>query len=108
MKDFYGREVVNLKYKDGTLAKAGDVIRWNSYDNEEFTTWTFTGVYQSDTVMYLGGGIGFGNGVGKTLTVTEVLEDAEDNDPGERGVEKVGNVRGLVRYIAKFIGDNDE
>ena len=98
-KDFYGRDIIELKLKDGNLAKMGDVIRWHCYDGEENTVWTFMGIYQSNKVIYLGGGIDFGEGIGKEMTVDEVINESEENDSSEQGIDKVCSVSDLVQHI---------
>jgi len=102
MKDFYGTEIIELKFKDGTLAKLGDVIRWNCDDCEDNTTWTFTGIYKSNKVIYLGGGIDFGMGIGHEKAIDEIIIEAENNDEWAQGVEKVGVAADIVRCIAKL------
>lgn len=102
MKDFYGTEIIELKLKDGTLAKLGDVIRWNCDDSEDNTTWAFTGIYKSNKVIYLGGGIDFGMGIGHEKSISEIIEESENNDEWARGIEKVGVAADAARCIAKL------
>ena len=101
-KDFYGKTIIPLTYVDSTQAKLGDVIRWSVWDNEDYTTWTMTGIYNSDSVTYLGGGCDFGYAIGKEESVEEVIEEAENNDEWCRGITKVGVVGELVKCIADF------
>jgi hypothetical protein len=102
MKDFYGTEIVELKLKDGTSAKLGDVIRWNCYDNDDNVMWAFTGIYKSNRVTYLGGGIDFGMGIGYDKNIEEIINESEDNDEWAKGVEKVGVVADMARHIQSF------
>ena len=91
-----------IKYKDGSDAQVGDVIRWNCWDSDDCVTWKFMGVVRKDDVIYLGGGIDFGLGIGNSVPFAEVVEESENNDCDDRWIEKVGNVRDLYRYIAEF------
>ena len=50
--------------------------------------------------MYLGGGIDFGMGIGSIKTVESVMEQAEDNDSYEQGIEKVGVAGDVARLIS--------
>lgn len=91
-----------MKYKNGDKVCVGDVIRWNCWDTDDFVTWTFTGIVQTTGVVYLGGGIDFGKGIGRLLSYEDVISEAEDNDACDAGIEKVGVVSDLYRYISKF------
>ena len=101
-RDFYGREIKELKLKDGSLAKMGDVIRWHCYDFDDFVTWTLTGIYYSDKIIYLGGGIDFGQGIGAEKSIDEVIEESEENDSDERGIEKICDVSEMARHIGRL------
>lgn len=102
MKDFYGTEIIELKYKDGSLAKLGNVIRWYCDDSEECKVWTFTGIYKSNKVIYLGGGIDFGMGIGQEMDVSEVIAQSENNDEWAQGVEKVGVAADVARCVSNL------
>lgn len=91
-----------LIYKDGNVSQKGDVIKWGCEDNDDFTTWTFTGVIQQKGVLYLGGGIDFGAGIGQMLSFEEVVEQSEDNDPSFTGITYLGKVSDLVNHIKRF------
>lgn len=91
-----------MKCKDGSDVQVGDVIRWNCCDSDDFVTWKLTGVMRQNDVVYLGGGIDFGLGIGTSVPFAEVIEESENNDCDDRGIEKVGTVRDLFRYIAEF------
>lgn len=91
-----------MKYTDGSTAEYGDVIRWKIWDNEDFVTWTFTGLYTRKGVVYLGGGFDFGMGIGEIYTPEEVMADASNNDPDDRGIEKVGKASEMADYIGMF------
>jgi hypothetical protein len=93
-----------IKYKNGSSACIGDVIRWNCWDSDDIKTWTFTGLVKSGGVVYLGGGIDFGSGIGKVLPYDEVIAESENNDDFDSGIEKIGVVSELNRYISDFIG----
>jgi hypothetical protein len=91
-----------MKLKDNTEAKFGDIIRWNCWDNDDFVTWNMTGMYTRQGVIYLGGRIDFGLGIGQILEVEEVIEESENNDPDDCGIVKVGIATDLTRYINKY------
>lgn len=91
-----------ITYKNGEPAKKGDVVSWNCEDNEDFTTWRFIGVVKQQGVLYLGGGIDFGEGIGQIVPFEEVIAQSEDNDPSGVGVTYLGKVYDLVNYIGAF------
>lgn len=94
--------VGEVKYKNGDTACAGDVIRWKCWDSDDFVTWTFTGLVLTTGVVYLGGGIDFGLGIGQVFSYEDVISESENNDAYEAGIEKVGVAADLYRYISKF------
>ena len=99
---------MKIIYKDGNEAKNGDVIRWKAWDSDDFTTWTFTGLYKNNKVVYLGGGIDFGLGIGNIKEVKTVIEESENNDYiGDCGIEKAGNAKDLYRYIKLWRGSDE-
>jgi hypothetical protein len=102
MNDFYGNVIEELKLKDGSLAHLGDLIRWYSYDDDDNTTWTLTGVYRSNKVIYLGGGIDFGMAIGKEIAVSDVINQSKNNDGDFVGVEKIGKVSEIANHIKNF------
>lgn len=102
MKDFYGTVIDPITFTDGTLAKLGDVIRWHCDDNEEVKTWVFTGIYKSNKVIYLGGGIDFGMGIGGEMSVQEVIKQANNNDSYNQGINKIGAASDMARIICNF------
>lgn len=91
-----------MKYKNGDTACVGDVIRWKCWDNDDFVTWTFTGACTATGVVYLGGGIDSGLGIGRIISYEDVISEAEDNDACDAGIEKIGVVADLYRHISKF------
>lgn len=91
-----------MKYIDGTEARRGDVIRWHVFDSEENVTWEFTGLYRGQEVVYLGGGVGFGMGIGQLVPVEEVIAEAEANDEGARGVRLISSAHALANHIANI------
>lgn len=95
-------EPVVMCLDNGTEAKYGDVIRWNCWDSDDFTTWTLTGLYTRKGVVYLGGGIDFGMGIGQVISIEEVMQDAEHNDPDDRGIKRVGSASKLGGHISNF------
>ena len=88
--------------KNNNPIQNGDVIRWNCYDSEEFHTWTFTGIYLHGKVIYLGGGLDFGMGIGQVKEIEEVIEESDNNDDIDRGIEKIGIAHELSCYIGDF------
>ena len=92
----------DMRYKNGEEVKRGDVIRWKCYDNDDSTTWTFTGLVKGDGVVYLGSGIDFGMSIGKNIPYKDVVRQSEDNDGYDVGIEKVGTALDLARHIAIF------
>lgn len=96
-------DAVVMCLDDGTDAKYGDVIRWNCWDSDDSTTWTLTGLYTRRGVVYLGGGIDFGMGMGQIVPVKEVVQEAEQNDPDDRGIKRVGSASKLAGHISSFI-----
>jgi hypothetical protein len=91
-----------MKYKNNEESNAGDVIRWNCYDSEENTVWKFTGLVTHADVVYLGGGIDFGLGIGSRMTKEDVIYQSNNNDSYDRGIEKIGVASDLYIYISNF------
>lgn len=91
-----------MKYKDGTEAQYGDVIRWKCWDNDDNHTWTFTGLYTRKGVVYLGGGLDFGMAIGNIYDVQTVINESENNDPDDSGISYVGKYNELNKLISKF------
>ncbi len=91
-----------ITYKDGSASEKGDVIGWCVEDGDDFTTWTFIGVVKQQGVLYLGGGIDFGEGIGQIIPFEEVIIQAEDNDPDFTGVTYLGKVSDLVNHVKRF------
>tara|TARA_R110002153_G_scaffold78418_5_gene200834 strand:+ start:4030 stop:4314 length:285 start_codon:yes stop_codon:yes gene_type:complete len=92
-----------MKDKNGIDIDFGDVIRWNCWDYDDFTTWNMTGLYTRRGVVYLGGGVDFGLSIGSIVKVDEVVSDSENNDSSSlNGVDKVGIASDLAQYINKY------
>lgn len=102
MKNSFKTELAPLKLKDGTFAKVGDVVRWNCFDSDDNTTWSFTGVYTGKNITYLGGGVDFGMGIGKNLNIDDVIEESNDNDEYDQGIKKVCVASDVARCIANL------
>jgi hypothetical protein len=95
-----------VKYNDGTEAQNGDLISWHHHDFDDCKTWEFFGIYkQSDTVVYMGGGIDFGLAIGSVSDADKVIRQSEQNDEDERGITKIGVAMDVVRLIGKFMED---
>lgn len=92
-----------MKDKNGVNIEFGDIIRWNCWDNDDCTTWNMTGLYTRKGVVYLGGGVDFGLGIGVMVEVDEVVSDSQSNDARcLNGIDKVGIASDLARYINKY------
>jgi len=92
-----------MKYKDGTDIISGDIIRWDCWDSDDYTTWTMTGMVRSDgKVVYLGGGVDFGLALGNVIDPDEVIEDSEANDDDMRGIFKVGVCSEIANLISSM------
>lgn len=89
-----------MKYKNGEDVKVGDVIRWNCWDGDDFTTWVFTGLVKTNGILYLGGGIDFGLAIGNMYSYEDVITESENND--DAGIEKVGVASELERCISRM------
>lgn len=92
-----------MKYKNGNDVKAGDVIRWKCWDSDDFVTWTFTGLVRADAVVYLGGGIDFGLGIGQLKTFSEVFSESENNDGLDSGIEYLCSASEIGNHISNFV-----
>jgi len=57
----------------------GTIFKFETYDNEENTYWTFHYCKSKDGFIYLGGGIDFGMGIGKVESPEDVLEYVNDS-----------------------------
>lgn len=89
----------SLKYTNGDEVTTGDVIRWFSFDSDDFTTWEFTGIYFKTHVVYLGGGIDFGMAIGKKIDLSEVIKESEANDQNQQGIFRVCKAMDIVRLV---------
>ena len=99
--------------KNGEIIPHGSLITWNVWDSDDFKTWTMYGVLHDYTqlqgvfhredkfVVYLGGGIDFGEAIGKKLSFEEIEQDADNNDENERGVTRLGTAMDVVRVLSK-------
>lgn len=87
---------------NGNIIKTNSLISWNVYDSEDYKQYTFIGIvhdYESkDTrpfidqyVVYLGGGIDFGRGIGKKISFGEVINESENNDEDMVGITVLGS-----------------
>lgn len=91
-----------MKYKNQEEAKEGDVIRWKCWDSDDFVTWVMTGLLTSRGVVYLGGGIDFGMGIGNIMSIDEVVHQSENNDADGAGIERVCSASELEQHISSF------
>jgi len=88
---------------NGNTIKNNALISWNVYDGEDYSQYTFIGIvvdYSSGEaarplidkyVVYLGGGIDFGRGIGKKFSFDEVINESENNDEGMVGITVLGS-----------------
>lgn len=52
-------------------------------------------------VVYLGGGIDFGHGIGKKLSFGEVINESENNDEGMTGITVLGSASAVPNILKK-------
>ena len=88
---------------NGNTIKTNALISWNVFDGEDYKQYTFIGIvhdYNNSEdarplidkyVVYLGGGIDFGRGIGKKLSFDEVINESENNDEGLVGITVLGS-----------------
>lgn len=88
--------------KDVNPIEPGSLISWYCDDREEGTTWTMYGIVRDIGVIYMGGGIDFGWGIGKILPFEEVAADAEDNDTPYQGITVLGEAFDVTRAIGAY------
>jgi hypothetical protein len=97
---------------NGNIIKTNSLISWNVYDGEDYTQYTFIGIvhdYNSQDarplidqyVVYLGGGIDFGRGIGKKLSFGEVINESENNDEGMTGITVLGSASSVPNILKK-------
>lgn len=108
--------VDSLVDKSGGVILNGSLITWNSWDNDDYITWKMIGivrdynqlegVFHSDTqyVIYLGGGIDFGGGIGNQVPFWDVMEEASNNDPDDRGITVLGKASDVTNILMKEFG----
>lgn len=75
---------MNLIDKDGKVIPHNSLITWNVWDSDDFKTWQMIGIVHDYTqlsapfhgttqhVIYLGGGIDFGGGIGNLISFEDV------------------------------------
>lgn len=88
--------------KEGTPIEPGSLISWHCDDREEGITWTLYGIVRDIGVVYMGGGIDFGWGIGKILTFKDVAAEAEDNDTLWEGITVLGEAFDVTRAIGAY------
>jgi hypothetical protein len=71
---------LTIELNDGSIAKDGDVIYWDCWDEDDHKIWEFEGVYVGGKVIYLGGGSDYGTAKGKLMTVDEVINESLNHD----------------------------
>ena len=98
---------------NGNTIKNNALISWNVYDGEDYSQYTFIGTvvdYSSGEaarplidqyVVYLGGGIDFGRGIGKKLSFGEVINESENNDEGMTGITVLGTASAVPNILKK-------
>lgn len=75
--------LTNIPSIDGNSVCVGDLIRINSWDNDDYHYWKFKYlILDVNTAVYLGGGIDFGTAIGKKVPITEILSDLKECEPG--------------------------
>lgn len=88
--------------KEGTPIEPGSLISWYANDSEECKAWQFYGIVRDVGVIYLGGGIDFGWGIGKIKTFEDVAAEAEDNDDVLKGITVLGEAFDVTRAIGAY------
>lgn len=71
---------VEITEKDLESLPFGTFFKFQTWDNEENTYWTFTYCKSKKGYIYLGGGIDFGTAVGLIDLADKVLEEINNND----------------------------
>ena len=103
----------NLIDKEGNVIPHNSLITWFVWDSDDSTTWQFFGVVKDYTqlsppfrankqcVVYLGGGLDFGSGVGQECSFKEVWEESEGNDEDFRGIKCLAHAREVSKILKK-------
>lgn len=88
---------------NGNTIKTNALISWNVFDGEDYKQYTFVGIVHDynnsedaiplvdQYVVYLGGGIDFGRGIGKKFSFDEVINESECNDEDMVGITVLGS-----------------
>lgn len=92
--------------KHGAEIEPNTLIMWKCWDSDDFITWTFYGIVRKDHVVYLGGGIDFGAGIGKKLSIEGVQDDSENNDSYDAGIQVIGKGDDVTTLLSKTYKDN--
>lgn len=98
---------------NGNTIKTNSLISWNAWDGEDYTLYTFVGIvcdYNSEDarplidqyVVYLGGGIDFGRGIGKKLSFGEVINESQNNDEGMVGITVLGSGSDVPKILKQY------
>ena len=106
------KHVKSLTDVNGNIIKTNSLISWKVYDSEDYKQYTFIGIvhdYESEDtrplidqyVVYLGGGIDFGRGIGKKLSFGEVINESENNDEGMTGITVLGSASSVPNILKK-------
>jgi hypothetical protein len=106
----------SLVDKNGDTIPNGSLITWNTWDSDDYVTWKMVGVvkdytqlegvFHSDTqyVIYLGGGIDFGGGIGNRIPFWDVVSEAGNNDPEDAGITVLGKASDVPNILKKEFG----
>lgn len=98
---------------NGNTIKTNALISWNVWDNEDYKLYTFIGIvrdYNSEDarplidqyVLYLGGGMDFGRGIGKKLSFGEVINESENNDEDMAGITVLGSGSDVPKILKQY------
>ena len=98
---------------NGNIIKTNALISWNVYDDEDYKQYTFIGIVHDyniqdarplidQYVVYLGGGIDFGRGIGKKLSFGEVINESENNDADMVGITVLGSGSDVPKILKQY------
>lgn len=98
---------------NGNTIKTNALISWNVWDDEDYKLYTFIGIvhdYNSEDarplidqyVLYIGGGMDFGQGIGKKLSFGEVINESENNDEDMAGITVLGSGSDVPKILKQY------
>ena len=96
----------------GNVVPNGSLITWYCEDSDDCKCWQLYGIVRDYTqnkppfysarqiVVYMGGGIDFGSGIGSIFTFDEVRQEADNNEPYNVGIRVVGTAHDVVKMLS--------